>query len=243
MEASAPGVLKAAAIITARGGSKGLPRKHERLLAGKPLLAHTILAALRCPRVSRTFVTTEDAALKRLALDWGAEVIDRPAALAQDDSLSRDVVRHALETLEARGELPEAFVLLQPTSPLRTAAHVAACVELLGSSGAASVLTVCESEHSPYKDFRLEDGRLVPLFDAARLDAPRQSLPKTYRQNGAAYALRSRAFLETGRFFLEPSAACVMRADESIDIDVELDLLLAEQILSRRPAAATETNE
>jgi CMP-N,N'-diacetyllegionaminic acid synthase len=234
MEAPAPGVLKAAAIITARGGSKGLPRKHERLLAGKPLLAHTILAALECPRVSRCVVTTEDEGLKSLARKWGAEVIDRPAELARDESLSRDVVRHALETLQARGEMPEVFALLQPTSPLRGAGHIAACVELLETSGAASVLSVCESEHSPYQDFRLEDGRLTPLFDAARLDAPRQALPKTYRQNGAVYVLRSRAFLETGRFYLEPSAAHVMRADESVDIDVELDLLVAEQILARR---------
>jgi CMP-N,N'-diacetyllegionaminic acid synthase len=242
MEAAPPGVLNVAAIITARGGSKGLPRKHERLLAGKPLLAHTILAALDCPRVSRCVVTTEDEALKRLAREWGAEVIDRPSALAQDGSLSRDVVRHALETLEAQGTLPEAFALLQPTSPLRTAAHVTACVELFESSKAASVVGVCESEHSPYKDFRMVEGRLVPLFDADGLDKPRQSLPKTYRQNGAVYVLGSRAFLDEGRFHLEPSAAYIMDSDESIDIDVELDLLIAEQILARRSASTTEKN-
>lgn len=234
--------MKAAAIITARGGSKGLPRKNERLLAGKPLLAHAILSALGSDRISRCLVTTEDDRLKSIAREWGAEVIDRPAALAQDGSTSADVVRHALETLRSAGGMPEAFVLLQPTSPLRTASHVTACVGLLESTGAASVLTVCESEHSPYKDFRLEDGRLQPLFDASRLDAPRQSLPKTYRQNGAVYALRSADFLEAGRFYLPPAAAHLMSAEESVDVDVELDLLLAEQIFTRRAAANTEKN-
>ena len=235
---SKPAAAAVCAIVTARGGSKGLPRKNLRLLGGKPLIAHSILAALACKRVGRCVVTTEDPEIKKAGLKWGAEVIDRPAALATDGALSRDVVRHALATLDGRGELPEVFVLLQPTSPLRTAAHLEACLSAFLASSAACAVSVTEEPHSPYKDFVIEGGLLKPLFGADGLEKPRQALPSVYRPNGAIYAMRSRLFLERMAFYVEPAIPFFMKPEESVDIDTELDLTLAEATLRGAPKTA-----
>lgn len=221
------------AIITARGGSKGLPRKHERLLNGKPLLAYTIEAAKGCPRVKRCLVTTDDPALKALSLSLGAEVIDRPAELATDTALSRDVVQHALRALEAQGDLPDFFALLQPTSPLRTAAHLTDCLDRFAASGAASAISVSAAEPHPYKTLRLEDGGLKPMFDEASLHMPRQKLPKVFQETGAIYVVGSRDFLRDGRFLAPPVMPYEMPRRDSVDIDDEFDLLVAEQAMRR----------
>jgi CMP-N,N'-diacetyllegionaminic acid synthase len=227
------------AIITARGGSKGLPRKNLLPLAGQPLIAHSIRAALGCSLVRRCWVTTEDPEIKAESLRYGAEVIERPLALATDASTSGEAVRHALETLAARGMLAEHFALLQPTSPLRTAAHLSACLEAYLRSEAHCAISVCVTEHHPYKSFREDSGWLEPLFDEALLHAPRQSLSVVYRQNGAIYAIPSRLFLERHTFYVRPAMPFVMSQEDSADIDTLDDLERAERLLARRgPAAA-----
>lgn len=222
------------AIITARGGSQGLPQKNLCLLAGKPLIAHTIAAALECPKISKCFVTTEDARIRRASLRAGAEVIDRPLSLATDRALSRDVVVHALETLKTRGALPEHFALLQPTSPLRTSKHLRKCLDLYFRSTAASMVSVTEAEHHPFKSYRLQNGLLKPLFGIEHLDQPRQALPRVYRENGAIYVLASHLFLRNKSFFIPPVMPYLMPMEDSIDIDSAVDLFLAEALLKRR---------
>lgn len=221
------------AIITARGGSKGLPHKNIALLGGKPLIAHSILAGRDCPAVARVVVTTDDPAIARVSREWGAEVIDRPAALATDTASSADAVRHAVESLRAGGETAGNLVLLQPTSPLRTAAALSDCLDRWFASGLVCAISVTEAEHSPYKAFTLTDGTLVPLFGAEYLSAPRQSLPPVYRQNGAIYAIKIDRFLETGAFYLAPALPYPMPTAVSVDIDTAADLALAEFLLSR----------
>lgn len=216
------------AIITARGGSKGLPRKNVLPLAGKPLIAHTILAAKDCSLISRCIVSTEDPEIKQVSLDYGAEVIDRPAELATDLALSADVVRHVLDALTGEGRLPDYFLLLQPTSPLRTGAHVTQCLQAFLASAAACTVSVTETEHHPYKGFTLDNHFLHPLFGAHYLDQPRQRLPAVYRQNGAIYAMKSRTFLERRSFFVEPALPYIMANRDSIDIDTGFDLQVAE---------------
>lgn len=223
--------MRVHAIITARGGSKGLPRKNVLPLAGKPLIAHTILAARGCGALARCLVTTEDAAIKRVSLRWGAEVIDRPARLAGDRTSSVDVVLHALGELEAQGDLPEAFVLLQPTSPLRGAVHVSACLRALLSSRAACAISVTPSAHPPHKDFLIRSGRLRPLLGRRFLGLPRQALPEVYSPNGAIYAIRTAVFRRERSFFAEPALPYVMDAEHSVDIDRAVDLRLAEALL------------
>jgi len=222
------------AIITARGGSKGVPGKNVRLLNGKPLIAYSILAALECAGIARCLVSTDDAEIAEISVRWGAEVIERPAALATDTSSSQDAVRHVLHSLEAESALPEYFVLLQPTSPLRNALHLQQCLDRFFASGCACAISVAEAEHHPYKCFVSENGTLTPAQGIAFLDKPRQSLPPAYRQNGAIYLLKTEEFLRHDSFFIPPAMPFVMEREESIDIDTEDDLLEAGRILSRK---------
>ncbi len=224
---------KTYAIITARGGSIGVKRKNVRLLNGKPLIAYTIEAALNCPGIGRCLVSTEDAEIKAVSLKWGAEVIDRPESLAGDMILSHDVVRHVLQTLAEKNDLPDYFVLLQPTSPLRNAVHLKACLESFFKSGANCAIGVTEEEHHPYKDFIVKDGGLFPLIGLENLNQPRQLLPKVYRQNGAIYLMPSKLFLEKNSFFVPPAMPFIMGAEESLDIDKEADIGAAEVSLKK----------
>ena len=225
-------VPKVSAIIPARGGSRGIPRKNLRLLAGVPLVAHTILAARACPHISGCLLTSEDPEIRSVGLEYGAETLDRPAELAGDLVSSQAVVRHALEYLAAEGRLPEYFALLQPTSPLRTGAHLTACIEQFFRSGVASAISVTEAAESPFKAFVQKEGELQPLFDCRTLHAPRQLLPRVYNQNGAIYLTRSDAFLATGRFFIPPVMPFVMEAEASVDIDTDLDWRIATCLIS-----------
>lgn len=228
---SAGGVL---AVVPARKGSEGLAGKNVRDLAGRPLVAHTIQAALDCPHVERVIVTSDDERIEAITAGLGAEFIHRPAALATAAAQSEDVVRHVLDTLDPEAPGESVLALLQPTSPLRTAEHLTASIEAFRDSpGLRSVISVTEEPHSPYKAFRLEAGLLVPLFDRDRLSAPRQSLPEVYRQNGAIYLFRSGDFLEAGSFYLPPAHPFEMTPEESVDIDTEADFRLAEHYLSR----------
>jgi len=220
------------AVITARGGSKGLPGKNIAPLGGKPLIAHTILAALGCPAIERVVVSTDDRNIRRIALDWGAEVIDRPAALATDAASSVDVVRHVLAMLADDGYEPALFALLQPTSPLRRADHLTDCVERFRRSGAACAISVTEMEHPPHKAFVESDGCLVPLFGREFLAAPRQALPTTLRQNGAIYLMAPAVFLAAGAFHADPAMAYRMSAEDSVDIDNIDDLAACERRLA-----------
>lgn len=221
------------AVIPARGGSKGFPGKNIHPLAGRPLIAHSIAAALECPGIDRCIVTTDAPEIRDVALAHGAEVVDRPAALAADLSPTQDAVRHVLEVLAPSPDRrPETLVLLQPTSPLRTAGHVAACLKAFRAAGAASSIAVTEAEHHPYKAMRLDGGLLEPLFDASTLEGPRQSLPAAYRQTGAIYVVDTRRFLERNSFYIRPCLPFLMPAEASIDIDTPLDLALAGLILA-----------
>jgi CMP-N-acetylneuraminic acid synthetase len=227
------------AIIPARGGSKGLPRKNVAMLGGQPLVAWSIQAARECALVGRTIVSTDDAEIRRVSEDCGAEVLTRPAELASDRARSQGVVRHVLERLERTGERPAHIVLLQATSPLRTAAHLESCLARFLASGAVSTVSVTEAEHHPSKMLRVVDGYLVPFLAEADLDAPRQLLPAVFRQNGAIYAIEREAFLRTDRFVVPPSLPFIMSAEDSVDIDSEADLRFAELLLAQRAHPTT----
>jgi len=220
-------ILEVCAIIPARGGSKGLPRKNLAPLAGLPLIAHTVRAARDCPHIGACVVSTDDCEIAAAASQYGAEVIERPSELAGDLVASSAVVRHALEHL-----VSEYFVLLQPTSPLRTSRHLTSCIEQFFDSDARSAVSVTEARESPYKMLVERDGGLVPLFGADTLHAPRQTLPRVYAQNGAIYLAAAADFLATGRFLVDPVMPFVMDAESSIDIDTRADLLVAEALYS-----------
>ncbi len=229
---------KICGIIPARGGSKRLPRKNLLPLAGVPLVGHSILAAQSCPGITECIVSTEDAEIKRVSLAYGARVIDRPAHLATDEAQTHGVVAHVLAELKAEGELPDYVVLLQPTSPLRQAAHIQACLEAFFASTAACAISVTKEEHHPYKDFIVQGGLLQQFFEGQNPELARQKLPEVYRQNGAIYLLSSELFLSNMVFFNPPALAFIMDPADSIDVDTEIDFLLAELIMARRNQGA-----
>ncbi len=231
--------LRTLAVVPARGGSKGLPGKNLRPVAGKPLIVHTIEAARGCPAVTRLVVSTDDPAIARVAREAGAEVPWlRPAELATDAASGFGVMRHALEACEREeGRRYEAFVYLQPTSPLRTAADVESAIALLSERGAPAVVSVCELEHPLAWTVEVgSSGELSPHPAASGGDygKGRQAHPPAHRLNGAVYVYRAE-FVRAGRPGLVPGTlAHVMPIDRSVDIDTEFDLALVETILSRR---------
>jgi CMP-N,N'-diacetyllegionaminic acid synthase len=218
-----------AALVPARGGSRGIPRKNLIPLAGRPLLAWTLDAALSSSAVTRTVVSTEDAEIAAAARQLGAEVLARPVVLAADDTPMRDVIAHAL------GELSplDALVLLQPTSPLRRAEHVDAAVQLLRETGADSVVSVVEVPHRyrPGSLMALDGDRLVRLADDHA--ATRQEKPAVYARNGPA-VLVLRGDWTGPDLYAGDCRAYVMGPRDSIDVDDPFDLELAELLLAAR---------
>lgn len=207
------------AIITARGGSKGLPRKNVLPLLGKPLIVWTIEAALDSKVILRTVVSTDDDEIAQTALRAGAEVTRRPAELATDKASSLDALAHALQSLGA-AESHDEFVLLQPTSPLRQASHIDAMVQRARELNAGSALSVTSTEHHPWKMLlRDPSGYLQPSHSEEMLSAPRQSLPPAFRQNGAMYWGRVEAFLRNRQLHIHPVLGYEMPAESSVDVD------------------------
>ncbi|WP_298380412.1 acylneuraminate cytidylyltransferase family protein [Azospirillum sp.] len=230
------------AIIPARGGSKGLPRKNILMLAGLPLIAHSIQAALGCPFVTRCAVTTDDPEIAETARGYGAEVVIRPPELATDAAPTHSAVSHALDALAAGQVLPSGLVLLQPTSPLRTACHLTECLDMYRASDAVSTVSVTEAEHHPLKSLTIDQGWLKPLFGPDHLERPRQELPRAYRPNGAIYALGIARFLETRAFFVPSVLPFEMPPEASVDIDGPLDLAVAELLLARTAASPRQSS-
>lgn len=221
------------ALIPARGGSKGIPRKNIAPIAGRPLIAWTIAAALAA-RVDAVVVSTDDAEIAEIARQTGADVpFLRPAALAQDDTPGLDPVLHALD------ELPgyDVVMLLQPTSPLRGTSDIDAALELKTVTGAASVVSVSEAATHPYWTYAIaEDGRMSPLIDVAKV-MRRQDLPIVHALNGALYVADA-DWLRRGRRFVDADTrAYVMPQERSVDIDTPFDWLVAEALLTARAMA------
>jgi N-acylneuraminate cytidylyltransferase/CMP-N,N'-diacetyllegionaminic acid synthase len=227
-------IKRSTAIITARGGSKGVPGKNIRLFCGKPLIAYTIEAALQCSLIDNCFVTTDDPKIKDVSRNFGAEVIDRPPELSTDISKSSDAVRHALLQIKKMTGLPVVFTLLQPTSPLRNSLHIEKCLKKwFQSPKYLSAVSVTKVEHHPWKMIIDDDEGVVPVRDAASLEKPRQELPKAYRLNGAIYVVESKIFLEKNTFFINPVMPFRMSEEYSQDIDTEKDFMVCETIMRK----------
>lgn len=223
------------ALVTARGGSKGVPRKNLRLLREKPLLVWTIDTALQSSAVDRILLSTEDEEIATIGLDAGAEVpFRRPAELAHDTSAHIDVVLHALGWLkDNEGSLPTYLLLLQPTSPFRTYQDIDAAIDLAGQPpGAPAVVAVCECVHHPYLAQRiLPDGTLGDFARHDLKDDRRQALPKAYVPNGAIYLNRVESLFNSRSFMPSGTRAYVMPPERSLDIDTPWDLYIAELML------------
>ena len=221
------------AIITARGGSKGLPGKNIKNLCGKPLIAHTIDAALSAKIFDQVIVTTDCDKIASESVKFGAEVIKRPLELAQDHSSSYDAVAHVLQTLTNKGMSCDSFMLLQPTSPLRTEKHILEAYQKFLNSNCSSLASVVETDITPFKCLVEEAENIQPLFSWEHLSMPRQSLPKTFLINGAIYICKVNEFLTDKSFFIKPFETYFMNNIDSIDIDTLKDFSAAEDHLNQ----------
>jgi CMP-N-acetylneuraminic acid synthetase len=226
-------------LITARGGSKGIPHKNIAPLAGRPLLAYTCEAALGSRHLARIILSTDDEAIAEVGRSCGIEVpFLRPADLAQDDTSSLAVAQHAVRWLEEHEEWrADILVLLQPTSPLRRAAHIDEALDRLIDAGADTVVSVVEVPHhfSPYKLMQMREGFLENFWVGPAPVDPfrRQGIPVLYGRNGPAIlATRVPVLFERESFYGARVVPYVMPEHESVDIDTPFDLRLAEWLLS-----------
>jgi CMP-N-acetylneuraminic acid synthetase len=228
--------MRLLAIIPARGGSKGIPRKNIRPLCGRPLIAWSIDAALGSRAVDRTIVSTDDDEIAGISRGLGAEVRMRPAALAQDDTPTRAVLAHVVAELSSNSYAPDAVLTLQPTSPLRTARHIDEAAALFASDPTADSLVSCiEVPHvfHPMSVMRRNaDGYLEPFLPVPQPHR-RQDKEAVFARNGAAIYItrtpRLSDYVFGGRLVPYP-----MDADSSIDIDTLDDLRAAERLLQAR---------
>ena len=220
------------AVIPARGGSKRLPRKNVLDLAGKPLIAWTIEAAKHSKYIDHFVVSTDDQEISDVSKKYGAEVLTRPAELATDTASSVDVVLHAIA---AQSQSYDYVILLQPTSPLRTAQHIDKAIELLFDKNANAVISVCETDHSPlWANTLPEDGNMDNFIREEVKGKRSQDLPTYYRLNGAVYIVNLYELIKEKSFFNKSySVAYIMDIYSSLDIDRKYEFELAKVLVKR----------
>ncbi len=219
-------------IIPARGGSKGVPRKNVRAIGGKPLIVHTIEAALQANINSRVMVTTEDEEIADVAQKAGAEIpFMRPVHLAQDDTTSLAVVEYVISRLEETEKYsPMYIMLLQPTSPFRDSNDIENAMNIMLKQDCDSVISVTEVREHPYIMYGVtEAGMLHPYADNPYKLTRRQDFPPIYRINGAIYITKKVSWEKYKSFNHVPNIfPYLMSGEKSIDIDHPMDWSIAE---------------
>lgn len=227
-------IMKIVAIIPARGGSKGIPRKNLINFLGKPLMQWSIEAALKSKYITDVVVSSDDDEILNEAKKNNSVFrIKRPSELAQDNSKTEPVLAHVLESLKDRDF--DFLILLQPTSPLRTSKEIDLAFEKIVNSNANSLISVCELEHHPYKSFKIDDkGYLKGIINNDFPFFPRQELPKTYRANGAIYIIKVEDFLKHKSLLTNKTIHYKMSQEQSLDIDTLDDLKSVEDNVKYR---------
>lgn len=227
--------MRVLGLVTARGGSKGVPRKNIREMNGKPLLAYTAEAAFDARSLSRVVLSTDDDAIAEVGRNWGMDVpFIRPGSLAQDTTPSIDVVIHAIAELEKAGDGFDAVCLLQPTNPLRRAEDIDACVELLVTSKADTVLSILPvpNEYNPkWVYWRSQAGSLSLVTGDNEPVPRRQELPPAYHRDGSVYVTRTSVIRERGTLYGDAVLGYEMRPEFSSNIDTEEDWCRVEKRL------------
>jgi len=225
------------AVIPARGGSKGLPRKNLRPLAGLPLIVHSIRLAERCPEIDQCIVSTDSEEIASVARAYGAQVpFLRPAELAQDDTPMWAVLKHALGEAERRGNQRfGSLLLLQPTVPCRLPEDVSRAVQMLDADSAAvGVVAVSEPAFNPrWVCVEESGGHMKPLVPESTHHTRRQDVPPVYRINGLLYLWQRDHVVHSSapRYFEEPHAMLVVPEIRAGDIDTAQDLAMIELLL------------
>ena len=225
---------KVFAFIFARGGSKGLPRKNIRPLAGKPLIAHAIETARASRHIQRVIVSTDDEEIAAIARAHGAEVPAlRPSELASDTAAEWLAWRHAIT--ELAGAPFDVFVSIPPTAPLRSVADVDACIETLLGGDCDIVITASEAHRNPYFNMitRATDGTARIVIAPEGKVTRRQDAPAVYDVTTVAYAARPDFILRESGIFAGRVKAVLIPAERALDIDTQLDFDFAEFLLGR----------
>ena len=229
---------KILAVIPARGGSKGLPRKNIMEIDGYPLIQYTINAALTAKNLTDVIVSTDDKEIAQISIELGAQVpFMRPNELASDMSESAPVIIHALKEMEEiRGYHYDAIIMLQPTCPLRSSKHIEKALELFFSKDCDSLVSVSSvGGVHPFRMKRMIGNELVSFIDQGFWDMrPRQVLPDVYIRNGSIYLIRRDTLIDQGQLIGKKCLGLVMSDEESVNIDTPIDFKLAEILLKER---------
>lgn len=231
------------AIVPARGGSKGIPRKNARPFGGVSLIGRAVAGAVEAGLVTRVIISTDDEEMLALGVAAGADAPFglRPESLGTDTARTVDVLAHAVDWIrENEGKEYDMIVMLQPTSPMRTAADIDGAVGMLAEiwDEAEAVVSVCEAAHHPMKMHKVEDGRLLPFVNNPYGTVNRKELPAAWQENGAMYVQRTSAFNTGTKFYCGLKsgniAPFVMDSSCSIDLDNEVDWKIGEILLEMR---------
>ena len=227
--------MKNLAVILARSGSKGLKDKNIKELAGKPLLAYTIEAALESGRYDTVHVSTDSCRYADISKNYGADVpFLRTEEFAGDKSSSWDAVRFVVSEYEKLGKEFDTISLLQPTSPLRDAQDIQRAFEIYERRNAASVVSVCKTDYSPLMCNVLPDNHSLDGFIDLNRVGRRQDMKPYYRINGAIYIQRTDLLMSSADIYDESSYAYIMNKNHSVDIDDEVDFFVAQAIIEQQ---------
>lgn len=228
-----------AALVVARAGSKSLPRKNIKELAGKPLIFYTFEAAKKSQGLERVFLSTDSQEIADFGKKSGIEVpFMRPEALAGDKSHVIDATLHATDwILEHLGYRPAYWMLLQPTSPFRTVEDIQTAINLALKFDANAVVSVCPAAHHPHLMMKIGPGQQLQPWSDQAATTRRQDLPPVYVLNGAIYLVKDAVLRAEKTWFPKGALACIMPEERSLDIDTPLDFHVA-QLLMRHPFAA-----
>lgn len=225
--------MKILGLIPARGGSKGIPRKNIRPLKGKPLIYFTIDAALASKYLDRIIVSTDSEEIAQIARKANAEVpFIRPTDLAQDTTPMYDVIVHTIREMEKNNWMPDILVLLQPTSPFRTVAHIDEAIEVFQKSSASCLISVKRAKENPHWMKSIKNGFLQPFLEDKPFIDSRQALPEIYYPNGAIFIWKTNYLLSSTQQFPEDSVPYEMDEITSIDLDDPVDWQYAEFLMS-----------
>ncbi len=217
------------AIIPARGGSRGVPRKNVRLMAGKPLIAWTVAAAMDVAAIDHVIVSTDDAEIAEAAQAAGADVpFMRPDHLSADDTPGIAPVLHAIDMLPGFDEV----LLLQPTSPLRSAMQIGEAIALARTNGAPALVSVTEPDSHPAWMMRMDAAGGLTPWQQTPVATRRQELPPVFALNGAIYWAKVDWLRENRSFLGVGTIGYMMDAESSVDIDTPLDWRIAEMLLT-----------
>jgi len=220
-------------IIPARGGSKGVPKKNIKSLNGKPVISYTIEEAKKSKYIDRIVVSTDNKDIAEVSKNYGAEVpFLRPSELAKDDTPGIDPIIHCINWLKENEKyLPDYVCLLQCTSPFRRVQQIDEALERLIYENFDSLVSICESEVTPYWMKKIEKGKLKDFLEHSTFYIRRQDAPKVYRLNGAIYISKIECLLKNKNWYTDNTAPYIMDKVTSVDIDDIIDFKFAEFLM------------